>query len=495
MIPINKFPYTDFHEINLNWVIERIQEMYTIIDNKITEALAPVIADVNALKGRVTTLEDNYNSLTERVDINSNRITNLTSQIQGLASTVGGIMSNVNELSGTVEDMGTDINFLRVQVGTHTEEIEDIYNRIADIDPESSLVVDASNFNIETKTASVLDKVYSFYLKGGYNNEVFTLYPDLIPGTQSGYYTRVTMQSDAVTGKIKLPSELTTGTLPIIRRGTYAINVDKNAETYAGDPLEYTINGDVFTIDGYDDNAIILMCIACLHRDANEYENITVDNGVTVVHGVPVTTINSNHTRYEGDIYVPSGRPVHGLIRYAYFFDIDGNLLEYIDLDSYTPTGSYTIPAGTYSIWYGIGTSDEHEAWTNNTFKIILPTLAGSYYVEDDEFVSRHRVTFDYQDTQTGSTYWQTAEKTGGIYGLGSEDKINMFTGDIERGVYPIPSLKFNVNRVNALSIIIPDKNYTVTLDNKESGYTEAVLKYNKIMVILNGLDANNTRY
>lgn len=493
MIPINKFPYTDFHEINLNWVIERIQEMYTIIDQKITEALAPVIADIDEVKGRVTVNENNISQLFTRMTNAEININDINNSVETFTEDIRQINGALNAFNQHFINVDTSIEELETVTGTHTAQITDIYNKIADIDPESSLVVDATDFNIETKTASILDNVYDFYLKGNYRYETFTLYPDLIPGTQSGYYTRITMQSDAVTGKVKLPSELTTGTLPIIRRGTYATNVNKLAEVYNGDPLEYSINGDVFTVDGYDTNAIILMCIACLHRGANEYENITVDNGVEVVHGVPATSINSNYTRYEGELYVPSERPIYGLARYAYFFDISGNLLEFVDLDSETPTDTFHIPAGTYSIWYGIGTTDDHEVWTNNTFKVILPTLAGAYYVENNNFVSEHKVTFEYQSSSTGSTYYQKATKTGGIYGLALDDTINMFTGDIERGGYPLPSLKFNAT--NVLPRLEPDLNYTVTLNNKESGYTEAVLKYNKIMVILNGLDANNTRY
>lgn len=493
MIPTNKFPYTDFHEINLNWVIERIQEMYTIIDQKIFEALAPVIADINELTGRVTVNENNISQLFTRMTRAEGNINDINNSVETFTEDIRQINGVLGAFNQHFINVDTSIEELETVTGTHTAQITDIYNKIADIDPESSLVVDATDFNIEDKTASILDTVYQFYLKGNDRNETFTLYPDLIPGTQSGYYSRVTMQSDPVTNKVKLPSELTTGTLPIIRRGTYAVNVNKSAEVYNGDPLEYSINGDVFTVDGFDANAIILMCIACLHRGANEYENVTVDNGVEVVHGVPATSVNSNYTRYEGELSVPSGAPIYGLARYAYFFDISGNLLEFVDLDSETPLGSFTIPAGTYSIWYGIGTTDDHEAWTNNTFKVVLPTTAGAYYVEDDNFVSRHRVTFDYQSSSVGSTYWQTAEKIGGIYGLLSYDTINMFTGDIERGGYPLPSLKFNVN--NILPRLEPDLNYTVTLDNKESGYTEAVLKYNKIMVILNDLNANNTRY
>lgn len=492
-IPINRFPYTSYHEINLDWCIERIQEMYTILDSKIAAAIAPINEQITVINGNISALQDNYNTLSERVDINSNRITNITSQIQGMGQTIAGILSNINTINGNIEDIRIDITTLHNTVGLHTEEIADIYDKISEIDPDTGLIVDATNFNVEERTASVLDPVYDFHLTGSVGAEQFVLYPDLIPGTEAGYYPRVTMVYDSNV-LLHLPSELTPSgqgvTYPTIIRGTYATNVDKNGEIYSGDPLEYSINGEVFTVDGYDQDAVILMCIDCLHRGVNEYENVYTNNGIEVVHGVPFTDITDNYKSFIGPISHRNPLP-YGLVAYVYFFDVNGALLSRRELPrDDNPT---SIPLGTYSIWYSIGTSSTHEAWTNTTFHIMRDTMAGSYYSSGDDFVTEHKVRFLYNSGESWYVSNQTARKLGGIYGLGPDEQIDMFTGNIKVGSTIIPSRKFDLIS-NGFKNLIPDRQYTVEL-MRGTRYTDADLKYNKVMALINSLDANNISY
>lgn len=479
-LPLWKYPYTDFHDINLDWIIERIQEMYSIIDQKIADAVNPIITSVNALTTRVDNIDTLISGLTTRMNTAEENITSINNSISTIEDNIEALTIDVESNTADITNLNEEVNSITTTVSTHTTEIADIYEKIAEIDPDTGLIVDANDFNIEEKSATILDPIYNFSLTGSSRNESFVIYPDLIPGTQSGYFTRVTMLEDATTHKIKLPSELTTGSYPLIRRGTFATNVNVNAEIYNGTPLEYSFSDDnrFFYVDGYDSEAIILMNIACIHHQEG-YENVYDNYGVIDVKGMPATQFET----YIGDVYRGTSASVYGLVPYIYFFDKAGNLLSYEVLSF----EGNQIPSGTYSIWYGISTSDDHERWNNTTFGINMYTLSGVYKKDGDRFVTNHVVKFYNSEDEK-----EVVAEKAGIYGLDSINSINMITGEVTTR-YGLHVTDFDIS--GALSDLEPDKSYEVILPYKNSGYSEAKLKYNKIMVLLDTLNGNNISY
>ena len=227
-----------------------------------------------------------------------------------------------------------------------------------------------------------------------------------------------------------------------------------------------------------------------MHRGVTEYENVYINNGIEVVHGVPYTTSQGNYETYSGSIFKQNMPVTTGLKPWVYCFNVYGRLTGVVELtnDSFTQ-----IPANTYSLWYGIQTISNHEAWTNTSFHICRDTMAGSYYVSNSKFITEHKVKFEYNDTYGGDVTHQIAVKIDGIFGLGPNEQIDMFTGEISTQGIILPSRKFDLY-YDGFKHLIPDKQYTVTLLRGER-YTDADLKYNKVMALINGLDANNVRY
>lgn len=486
-LPLHKYPYTDYHEVNLDWVIEQINNLYTTIDTKIHEVVDPVVADLDATKVRVTNLETNLSALSDQVEINSNRITNITSQIQGIGQTIGSILSDINVINGDITTINGNISTISDTVSTHTSEIADIYERIADIDPTGSLYVHADNFDTTTKTVSILEDELEFNIIGGTKSaDRIYLQPDLIPGSENSYYPRVTMDFDPITDKVALPSELTTGDFPLILRGTYATNVNVDGETFVGSGLEYNIEGKEFNIDGKDDTAIILMCIWCLHHNANGYENIYEQNNTTFISGMPF---------YEtaGDVLIQSFYQVNTTLNlqgknvYMYCFNKAGELLDIKLINDIERDNTYQIPATTYSIWYGIHVPNYLANDNINDLSLAFASsYSGCYIVDNGVMKTEHVVKFTSNDD---IKYYKAGYN--GLKIFSPFERLDMITGK----VYFNSTVRYTCALNMSLNDLEPETTYTPTLPYKATGYSEANINYNKISLLLNGLDSNNVRY
>lgn len=79
----NKYPYTDFHELNLSWVIDKITDFEARLTD-VEEDVADLKTRMTSVEGRMTTAEE--------------RIARHDSDIAGLSSAVGGIRDRVTTL-------------------------------------------------------------------------------------------------------------------------------------------------------------------------------------------------------------------------------------------------------------------------------------------------------------------------------------------------------------------------------------------------------------
>ena len=79
----NKYPYTDFHELNLSWVIDKITDFEARLTD-VEEDVADLKTRMTSIEGRMTTAEE--------------RIAQHDSDIAGLSSSVSGIRNRVTAL-------------------------------------------------------------------------------------------------------------------------------------------------------------------------------------------------------------------------------------------------------------------------------------------------------------------------------------------------------------------------------------------------------------
>lgn len=152
----NKYPYSDLHELNLDWILNKMKELDERLDNAIEEIKAEVIVEVKAyvdeevaglkhdfdnLTTAFNILQDNFDELDRNVLVFYNTITDKMNYLEGYtqdlfnaanARTDALIASNNEYL---LSEMATYLNQIKV-VNYFTGQlvtIQDMFNYLANL--------------------------------------------------------------------------------------------------------------------------------------------------------------------------------------------------------------------------------------------------------------------------------------------------------------------------------------------------------------------------
>lgn len=145
---LNNYPYTNFHEMNLDWILEQFQKEVARLEAleafavQAGQDITQLKSQVNTLNTAITTLRNAQNTLTERQDalemlVNSynQRITTNTNNIASLAawqttanSTLADHESRIDTLEDTIDELVTE--------GLPQQVIDDLMDYVRDNLPE-----------------------------------------------------------------------------------------------------------------------------------------------------------------------------------------------------------------------------------------------------------------------------------------------------------------------------------------------------------------------
>lgn len=151
-----KYPYTDLHELNLDWILTKMKELEAHVDetynelyntlktdleNYIDTHLAQVLAEFTQLKIDFATLTSNFNQLNGKFDAFTADIENklnainnrITAEIQGVNDRTDILIASNNQF--LIDTMGEQLRNLKVLNFFNGElvTVQDMFNILANL--------------------------------------------------------------------------------------------------------------------------------------------------------------------------------------------------------------------------------------------------------------------------------------------------------------------------------------------------------------------------
>lgn len=101
--PTHSFPYTDFHDNNLDFLLSKYQAIVDDID-QLKSRVTSAESDITSLTTRMTAAEGNISSLSSRMSTAEGNISSLSSR---MSTAEGNITSNTNNITSLTSRMST----------------------------------------------------------------------------------------------------------------------------------------------------------------------------------------------------------------------------------------------------------------------------------------------------------------------------------------------------------------------------------------------------
>lgn len=171
----NKYPYTDFHELNLDWILKEMKDLQAAMDGLLEEAIAQATANAKAyldeqlavIEADFATLQKNFNILNSKVvDLNSKFDTftaNTESQINALKAYIDDglnaqtlltqllIAQNNDYILSELETYLTQIKVINYFTGEKVT-IQDMFNYLAELHLSDAIDYDTMAYRALTYT-------------------------------------------------------------------------------------------------------------------------------------------------------------------------------------------------------------------------------------------------------------------------------------------------------------------------------------------------------
>lgn len=162
----HKYPYTDIHDLNLDWILKVVKEMKEKFDSIDFDYILNTLTELNNVTAQHTTqiagLQSSINSIGQQIlglaqDIESqgDDIEDLQSRIDGIGTQITQITNNITTMQGDIRDMKDDIAELQQGSSGTQGEIDGIKDDVDALDVRVTGLEDATYGTVTANPANI----------------------------------------------------------------------------------------------------------------------------------------------------------------------------------------------------------------------------------------------------------------------------------------------------------------------------------------------------
>ena len=181
IFPVRKYPYTDYHDVNLDYILEGFKGFEDDIAS-LKQRMTSAESDITSLTNRMTTAEGNISSL-------SSRMTTAEGNISSLLSRMNTAEGNINSLLSRMHTAEVDIGELKQDVINDQSDILDLKGRMSTAENTLNTAVTSTIPAIQQNIEGIEEDIYnidSHCIRVFYIDHI----PEGIPGETAGITLR-----------------------------------------------------------------------------------------------------------------------------------------------------------------------------------------------------------------------------------------------------------------------------------------------------------------
>ena len=180
---INKYPYTSFEAVNIDWLLNQVSKI-PVLEDKVNQHETRIITledtaadheqrlqaaegDIDALKGRMDDAEADIDQLQDDVGTAQADITNLKGRMTDAEADIDSLEGRMDSAEGDIDQLQTDMNNTQIKDQQQDNDIAGLDSRVTTLEGQDKVIANPGGTGANLNTISIDDVTYVIPSGGG----------------------------------------------------------------------------------------------------------------------------------------------------------------------------------------------------------------------------------------------------------------------------------------------------------------------------------------